>query len=96
MTDLVLAVKREYFDAIKSGEKTEEYRLCNEYWRSRLKPGKMYRNVIITMGYPKRDDNERRITFPYVGWEKKEITHKHFGSDPVEVYAIQLTNNPRF
>lgn len=34
--NLQLAVKGEYFDAMKRGEKAEEYRLYNEYWRNRL------------------------------------------------------------
>lgn len=95
--DLVLAVKGEYFHQIKSGEKTEEYRLDNNYWRRRLANRDMpYRKVIITCGYPKRDDTERRLVFPYVGWERKTITHPHFGPEPVTVFAIQLTNNPIF
>ena len=95
--DLILAVKREYFEQIKAGTKTEEYRLCSEYWTKRLVARERpYRNVIITLGYPKKDDTERRIVFPYVGWERKTITHKHFGEDPVEVFAIKLTNNPEF
>lgn len=32
MANLQLAVKGEYFDAMIRGEKTEEYRLCNDYW----------------------------------------------------------------
>lgn len=97
MTDLILAVKGEYFDQIKSGEKTEEYREFNAYWIKRLN-GRVrpYDRVIITRGYPKRDDKEKRIVFPYVGWQKKTITHKHFGDRPVEVFAIKLTNTPEF
>ncbi len=97
MTDLILAVKREYFEAIKSGEKTEEYRLLNDYWKNRLVGrGQHFNRLIITCGYPKKDDHEKRLVFPYVGWEKKTITHKHFGSSPVDVFAIKLTTNPRF
>ncbi|MGK3505658.1 ASCH domain-containing protein, partial [Escherichia coli] len=33
------------------GEKTEEYRLCNDYWNKRLVNRKYYR-LIITKGYP--------------------------------------------
>lgn len=35
MADLHLALKGEYFDAIKAGTKTEEYRLCNRHWINR-------------------------------------------------------------
>lgn len=97
MSDLVLAVKTEYFNQIKSGEKTEEYRLDNEYWQKRLVGRKEpYRNLIITLGYPSKNDTEKRLTFPYVGWCRKEITHKHFGLEPVEVFAIKITRNPEF
>ena len=33
---LQLALKAEYFDAIRAGAKTEEYRLDNAYWQKRL------------------------------------------------------------
>lgn len=97
MKDLILAVKREYFEEIKAGIKKEEYRLCNEYWTKRLvNRENTFHKLIITLGYPKKDDTDRRLIFPYVGWERKTITHKHFGKKPVEVFAIEITNNPRF
>ncbi|HCR7628346.1 TPA: ASCH domain-containing protein, partial [Shigella sonnei] len=55
MKNLQLAVKSEYFDAMKRGEKTEEYRLVNDYWLKRL-VGRDFDRLIITKGYPKRDD----------------------------------------
>ena len=36
MANLQLAVKGEYFDQIRRGDKKEEYRLVNEYWCRRL------------------------------------------------------------
>lgn len=36
VANLQLAVKGEYFDAMIRGEKTEEYRLCNDYWNKRI------------------------------------------------------------
>jgi len=33
---LKLNLHKEFFDAIKSGEKTEEYRTYNDYWESRI------------------------------------------------------------
>jgi hypothetical protein len=90
--DLVLAVKREYFDQIKTGEKTEEFRLYNEYWINRIiNKKKSYNRVVITLGYPNKEDFSRRLTFPYIGYTIKEISHKHFGDDPVKVFAIKLT-----
>lgn len=96
MANLQLAVKGEYFDAMKRGEKTEEYRLYNEYWRARLifegpftAPHKFDR-LVITKGYPRKDDTSRRIDVPYKGFEIKTITHPHFGPNPVKVFAIKV------
>lgn len=92
MTTLQLAVKAEYFDAMKRGEKTEEYRLVNAYWGRRIF-GRWYDRLVITRGYPKRDDASKRIEIPYDGFEIKVITHPHFGPDPVKVYAIKVNIN---
>ncbi|EEW6789640.1 ASCH domain-containing protein [Escherichia coli] len=89
MADLQLAVNGEYFDAMKRGEKIEEYRLVNAYWGRRLF-GRDYDRLIITRGYPRKDDASRRLVMPYGGYEIKTITHKHFGPDPVKVYAIKI------
>lgn len=87
--DLVLPLKREFFDAIKAGTKQEEFRLKNDYWRKRLE-GKTFDRVVLTMGYPKREDAERRIVLPWKGYRECQITHPLFGIDPVEVYAINV------
>lgn len=92
MANLQLAVNGEYFDQIKSGEKAEEYRLVNPYWCRRIH-GKDYDRLIITRGYPKRDDASRRIDIPYDGYEIKVITHPHFGPEPVKVFAIKVNIN---
>jgi len=89
MSDLVLPLKAEYFDAIKAGTKPEEYRLRNDYWTRRL-VGKTFDNVIVTKGYPKRDDHERRLVLPWRGYVEREITHPHFGTEPVQVFAIDV------
>lgn len=89
MAKLQLAVKGEYFDAMIRGEKTEEYRLVNDYWKKRL-VNREYGSLIITKGYPKRDDSSRKIDVPYDGYEIKTITHPHFCPDPVEVLAIKV------
>ncbi|ATC19856.1 ASCH domain-containing protein [Escherichia coli] len=89
VANLQLAVKGEYFDAMIRGEKTEEYRLCNDYWKKRL-VNRKHDRLIITKGYPKRDDSSRRVDVPYDGYEVKTITHPHFGDKPVKVYAIKV------
>lgn len=96
MAKLQIAVKNEYFVAMKAGEKLEEYRLANAYWVKRLfqpdgKP-EQFDCVVITDGYPKSDDHDRILTFEWRGFTRKTITHPHFGRDPVEVYAIDVSH----
>jgi hypothetical protein len=88
---LILPVKRLYFEAIKTGGKAFEYRLITRYWSKRLE-GKNYKNIVITLGYPKSNDKSRRLGFKWTGYDIKTITHPHFGSEPVNVYAIRLNN----
>lgn len=86
---LTLPLKSEYFDAIKAGTKTEEYRLFNAYWSKRLL-GRLYDGIVLTKGYPRSDDTERRLYRPWRSYRIITITHPHFGSAPVEVFAINV------
>lgn len=91
MRTLTLSLKREYFEAIRDGNKVEEFRLCTPYWQQRLKsPFGYYDRIVLTLGYPKRDDHSRRLERPWAGFTIKTITHPHFGPDPVEVFAIRV------
>jgi hypothetical protein len=90
MKELRMAVKTEYFNQIKSGEKIFEYRLFNEFWRKKL-VGKNYDYLVITLGYPKAGDADKMIKVPYRGYDLQTITHKHFGDAPVNVFALRLT-----
>lgn len=87
---LTLPVKAEYFDAIRDGSKAEEYRKVTKFWAKRLE-GRNYTAVVMTRGYPRRDDSERRLSRKWNGYTRKRITHPHFGPDPVEVYAIDVS-----
>lgn len=89
MSTLTLALKGEYFDAIKAGIKVEEFRLVTPYWRHRLE-GWSYDQIELTRGYPKRDDRSRRLTLPWQGCRLMTLTHPHFGPEPVEVFAIYV------
>ncbi len=93
MKTLTIAINGVYFDQIVAGTKPEEFRLCTPYWRKRLE-GRAYDTVTITRGYPARDDSKRRATYPYRGFTVKTITHKFFGSEPVEVFAIKVGATP--
>ena len=87
---LTLNLKGEYFDAIRDGSKTEEYRQCKSFWRKRIE-GKTFDCIVVCRGYPPRGPSANRMTFPWCGYEIKTITHPNFGDDPVEVFAIRVT-----
>lgn len=91
--DLVLPLKAVYFHAIKAGTKTEEFRLRTPFWRRRLE-GRAFDRIVLTLGYPSRDDAERRLVLPWRGMRETTITHPHFGAEPVEVYAIRVAPLP--
>lgn len=87
--DLTLPLKGIYFDDIKARIKPYEYRLRNEYWTKRL-VGRTYDRIILTKGYPRSDDMERRLILPWKGFIEMTLQHPHFGPDPVEVFAIDV------
>ncbi|QQK62710.1 ASCH domain-containing protein (plasmid) [Shewanella sp. LC6] len=86
---LHLSVKKIYFDQIRSGEKPDEYRLVTEYWIRRLE-GREYDEIHVKCGYPKAGDMFRIEVRPWSGFAKEVITHPHFGTEPVEVFAIHV------
>jgi len=89
MTDLVLPLKAEYFNAIKAGTKPEEFRLRTRFWRKRLE-GKTFDRVVLTLGYPSRATAALGGAIRRRGLRETTITHPHFGPEPVEVYAINV------
>ena len=89
MSKLTLSLKAEYFNAIRDGSKPDEYRLVTPYWQKRLE-GRNYDGIVLTLGYPSRDDHSRRLERPWCGHRRTTITHPHFGPEPVEVYAIDV------
>lgn len=90
MGDLHLPLKGEYFDAIVSGEKPFEYREDTPYWRKRLE-GRAYDSIVLTRGYPRKDDQSRRHVIPYRGFVKQTINHPHFDGENTRVFAIHVT-----
>ena len=90
MADLTLPLKAEYFDAIADGSKPVEFRLTTPFWRKRLE-GKTFDRIVLTKGYPKASDTTRRIVRPWLGYRITTITHPHFGTEPVEVFAINVS-----
>lgn len=84
-----LHLKGTYFDQIKSGEKTSEYREVTPHWEKRLQ-GREYDQIVSTRGYPKKDDPERTLVRPWRGCKRTWINHPHFGPQDVEVFAIPV------
>ena len=65
---LTFNLKKEWFEKIKSGEKTHEYRIANDYWIKRLSAfdTKVHFKVIenkicLACGYPPKDDESKRL-----------------------------------
>jgi hypothetical protein len=86
---LTLPLKAEYFNAIKAGTKTLEYRLTTPFWRKRIE-GKVFDIVALTLGYPARTDHDKWLFCQWQGYTVETIQHPHFGSEPVEVFAINV------
>lgn len=87
---LHLHVKTEYFNAVKSGEKTFEFRLLNKYWSDRL-INKSYDRIVYYNAY--KPGTENRMEFPWRGFHLVEIAHKHFGDQKVKCFAIGLSGS---
>lgn len=96
---LTLPLKRKWFDLIKIGEKKEEYREINDYWKKRLvyKLGdrhngiltvlESFDNLVLTLGYPRKDDADRHLFFRNprirIGEGKQE-----WGAEPGKRYFV--------
>lgn len=85
--DLILNLKKEYFEEIKNGIKKEEYRLCTPYWEKRIL-NKKFDNLIIKLGYPSREEKEKILVFPWAGYTIKEIKHKEWDFKNKKVFGI--------
>lgn len=84
-------LKREYFDAIKSGVKKEEYREKKAFWTKRLVDRK-FDVIIIKLGYPKKNDDTGKVLyFKWNGFVEKTIQHEVFDNEIIDVYAIDLS-----
>ena len=90
MAILYLPLKRQYFEQIQAGEKPLEFRLRNTHWTKRLE-GRAYLGIVLTMGYPAAEDESKRLYRQWRGYVLQTIQHPHFGKDPVEVFAIDVT-----
>ena len=97
MVYLTLHLKKQWFEKIKSGEKTHEYRIANTYWHTRIQnlieKGNLYGEsigLVFKLGYPKNED-ENNSLIAVITEEPSIINGKdtdlHIDKD---VYAIKL------
>lgn len=92
LKSLSLNVKGQWFEQVKSGEKTEEYREVTPYWTRRLE-GKEFKDIKYKYGYPVSTATSRILTLPWRGYRIiKGLIHPHFNNVPTDVYAIKLEN----
>ena len=83
MSNLIFHVKRKYFDLIKNGEKTVEFRRIIPYWSKRLQG--LHEKIIVYNAY-----TSEKLEFAYTGYGTQTITHVEFGDKPVVVFSIPL------
>lgn len=83
---LLINIKKQFFDEICSGKKTEEYRIIKPYWINKL-VGKNYLSIIFQNGHSK---SANRIETEYNGYEMRKIQHDYFGKKPVNVFVIKI------
>lgn len=84
--DLFLILKTRYFNEIKAGTKTSEYRLMTEYWLNRLTSND-WQFVTFQLGYAK---DAPRIRKEIVEIKIITMEHEYFGGNPVDVFEIVL------
>ncbi len=86
MKVVVFNVKRKWFNKIRSGEKTHEYRLAKAYWESRL-----FRADVAEFrcGYPANGDTDNIMGFEIAGITKINGKDTDLAVDE-EVFDIKL------
>lgn len=91
---LHLSVKAVYFNQIKDGTKTHEFREITKYWEKRL-INRKYDEIHIKLGYPKASDSSRILIRPWKGFERQGIIHEHFNNEFKNVFAIIVNDNAK-
>lgn len=84
---LTFNVKKEWFEKIKSGEKTHEYRRMTPYWRARIynaieKDKDFSLQCKFFCGYPKADDKEKILLADII----KITQHVHGLDTDLKIY----------
>ncbi len=82
-----MTIKKKWFDKIKSGEKTIEYREVKPYWNVRLNKDEPITSILFRNGYSK--DSPEMVK----GVDKIEMVHGMSTDLKIDktVYAIHLS-----
>lgn len=88
---LTFPLKKEWYEKIRSGEKTVEYREVKPYWTTRLENGTKFSELFITrcvlrLGYTKRKMTAEITKIEVVDGKNTDL---HVDKP---VYAIHLVN----
>jgi ASC-1-like (ASCH) protein len=83
---LTLTIKREYFDAIKSGEKTREYRIANKFYASRIEDKQIDR-ILLKNGYSR---DAPQILIECLKITKERLKVPIYGNTKQEFYVLHL------
>ena len=86
MKVVVFNIKRKWFDKIRSGEKTHEYRLATHYWESCLRFADI---AEFRLGYPSNDNMDNIMGFEIAGITKINGKNTDLAVD-AEVFDIEL------
>jgi len=87
MKILNLTLKKQWFDMILSGEKTEEYREIKEYWNKRLLENS-FDGILFSNGY---GANVPKILIELKGIQIG-LGNKQWGAPDEKVYILSLGN----
>ena len=99
------SLKTKWYRMIENGEKLEEYRDATPYWCKRFighnflpfshlyaysdLNTKGYTHVQFSLGYPKKDDTSRRMTFELKGIVYRE-GREEWGAEPGKKYFVEV------
>lgn len=86
---LTLPIKKKWFDMILSGEKKEEYRELNDYYKTRLENLFVFQapdyqeDIIFRNGYSANSPQLKALCSLSIGYGKSE-----WGAEPGEMYHV--------
>lgn len=85
------SLKTKWYRMIETGEKTEEYREHGPYWCQRIQPSPcpQYTHVQFSLGYPKKNDATRRMTFELKAIEYRE-GREEWGAEKGKKYLVEV------